>query len=898
MNDTFNRFSNLCALFDQIQNCRGTDLKKQRFRKYLMEWRTRYGNDFYEPMRLLLPHLDKKRYHLKESKLGMAYTDALGLSRTSEDAYRLKQWKAPGNAGKYSNASDFSAVVYEIVAPRSTVQQHTQTVHDVSELLDSLSRAEGDEKKRSQIFRDIVNKYTPFEQRWLVRIILKDMKMGMSDNSMFDVFHPQARDLFAVCSSLEKVCSDLKDPFTKLGKSTIELFSPFKPQLAAPWSIKDARDATLVQHNGIFYIEQKIDGERIQMHYDKAQDKFLWWSRRGTDYTHLYGGSPHVPGLARRMAECIKADTLILDGEMVSYDPKLDAYLPFGTLKTSAKDEPLDMDPYRARSCFIVFDIVYCNGRPLLEYALKDRLRVLNSVVTEKRGHLNILRRQEKSTHDDILEALEKAIANREEGLVIKNPGSVYEPGARNKSWLKMKPEYVDNENCDLLIVGGCYGSGKRRNRIGQFFCAVRDSTIPESEPPRFMTFAIVGTGYTINEMDEIGQVFQHMEKYNNKKHPPWFMHPQGSSEKPHVLVDYDSSYIIEVKAAEITHSNQFGCGYTLRFPRFVRIRKDKSWRDCMSYSDVQKALHTGSISGKKRKDLSMKDLLEQRQKRIKKTIKRTTQQYTLPPSMQGVDTNELTRRSHIFDGLTMCVLRGSTTYQQKHVEALVFENGGQLSQLAKGANYVIAGSRNVRVEAVIKSDRDVIKPEWIVDCDKSQDLLPLEPRYMYHTTEATARDFRSNFDRWGDSYTKDATLDGFREVMKHVPVTADTEKTRQVALQLNAKYFNYRNLPSAYFLRIKAYIPEIKNPATNAERRGAQRLWLAGQLIRAYHGQVTQDQAEDGITTVIMDHENLQSLSELTEAFVKRKPLPRFVTTEWVDVCVTNHTMVDEESK
>lgn len=57
MNDTFNRFSNLCALFDQIQNCRGTDLKKQRFRKYLMEWRTRYGNDFYEPMRLLLPHV-------------------------------------------------------------------------------------------------------------------------------------------------------------------------------------------------------------------------------------------------------------------------------------------------------------------------------------------------------------------------------------------------------------------------------------------------------------------------------------------------------------------------------------------------------------------------------------------------------------------------------------------------------------------------------------------------------------------------------------------------------------------------------------------------------------------------------------------------------------------------
>lgn len=133
---------------------------------------------------------------------------------------------------------------------------------------------------------------------------------------------------------------------------------------------------------------------------------------------------------------------------------------------------------------------------------------------------------------------------------------------------------------------------------------------------------------------------------------------------------------------------------------------------------------------------------------------------------------------------------------------------------------------------------------------------------------------------------------------MKRIPVTADAEKTREVALQLNAKYFNYRNLPSAYFLRVKAYIPEIKQPVTNAERRGAQRLWLAAQLIRAYHGQVTHDAAEDGITTVVMDHENLQALPELTQAFIKRKPLPRFVTTEWVDVCVTNHTMVDEESK
>lgn len=182
---------------------------------------------------------------------------------------------------------------------------------------------------------------------------------------------------------------------------------------------------------------------------------------------------------------------------------------------------------------------------------------------------------------------------------------------------------------------------------------------------------------------------------------------------------------------------------------------------------------------------------------------------------MQIVDTHELTRRSHIFDGLIICksyttkpclsygsligVLRGSTTYQQKQIEALVFENGGQLSQLAKGANYVIAGSRSkfrkpLRHGLVFDfffemcASRPSLKATetssnqsglWIVISHKtfyhwSQGLYSHDTkrrrahmffRYMYHTTEATAREFRSNFDHWGDSYTKDATLDGFREV-------------------------------------------------------------------------------------------------------------------------------------
>lgn len=56
---------------------------------------------------------------------------------------------------------------------------------------------------------------------------------------------------------------------------------------------------------------------------------------------------------------------------------------------------------------------MFCNGTPLLGYPLWERLAVLNKVVTEKYGYLNLLGREEKKTMDDVIEALDHAIQMR-----------------------------------------------------------------------------------------------------------------------------------------------------------------------------------------------------------------------------------------------------------------------------------------------------------------------------------------------------------------------------------------------------------------------------------------------------------------------------------------------------
>lgn len=56
---------------------------------------------------------------------------------------------------------------------------------------------------------------------------------------------------------------------------------------------------------------------------------------------------------------------------------------------------------------------MYCNGTPLLGYPLEQRLEVLNKVVVQKYGYLNLLGREEKKTLEDVIDALDHAIQMR-----------------------------------------------------------------------------------------------------------------------------------------------------------------------------------------------------------------------------------------------------------------------------------------------------------------------------------------------------------------------------------------------------------------------------------------------------------------------------------------------------
>lgn len=129
---------------------------------------------------------------------------------------------------------------------------------------------------------------------------------------------------------------------------------------------------------------------------------------------------------------------------MIAFDPSVNGFLPFGTLKsTSVNDggevvESVDVnvdinDPTKPHPCCkylhrinyltciklnissldVVFDILFYNGRSLINNTLRERIALLDVVVKNQKHHLKLIPRVELNTQEDIMEKLDEAVKNQ-----------------------------------------------------------------------------------------------------------------------------------------------------------------------------------------------------------------------------------------------------------------------------------------------------------------------------------------------------------------------------------------------------------------------------------------------------------------------------------------------------
>lgn len=899
-------FKDLCTLCERVAQNKHKD-KKKPLLDFITRWRDFHtklhaGNSdetdsFFPVLRLLLPQCEKERpaYGIKEVMLAKLYVEILCLSKDSADAQKLLNYRSPKNAK--GEAGDFASVAYFILNKRCP-EKGTLKIYDVNQRLDNIatnnSLGNKAEVKSNLLF--LLRNTSALEQKWLIRMILKDMKMGTSEQTVLNAFHPDARDLYNVTNSLLKVCLKLRDPTVRLHEIEVSLFSPFRPMLAEQ---AHPQEVEKLMKNEPFVIEVKFDGERVQIH--KEGNKFKYFSRGGHDCTNTYGGSPLEGNLTPYIAKSFKSSVrnCILDGEVVIYSNTLNCIVSKGENADVRAMQP-DGD---YGSCFCAFDILMLNGKILSNLPLKERADCLKEIFTPIENKIRLTEQKQGLVREDVDVALNDAISQREEGIVIKNPLSVYRPNIRRGGgWLKIKPEYIDNlmDELDLLIIGGYFGEGRRANMISHFILGVAVPSLDSGQehPKKFCSVTKIGSGYSLKELSELLRTLApHWNVFNPRNLPKNI--DFGRKEKPDVWIEPSKSKIVQVKASEIVRSDRFPLNCTLRFPRVEKIRYDKAWHQCMTTEDLENLRRQaeGRLATHNYQVISE----DSEPSPKKRQVVRNERVIAVAPQFRPADVSDVQQESEILSGKEICVIVASLQKKQE-VEKLIVRCGGHFVQNPGPETFcVMVDKLTLKAKNIINTKLyDVVKVDWLYACVQKQQLIPWVPDDMLQSTKTTLSKFSEFFDEYGDSYFTDTTEESLRSVFKNIPKEKWEVQSLPTAKIADIEYKYFSNLPSfGLFRTCRVYMNDKSHIGDSGTLVKNHPLSWTAMKLQLYGASLT-DELDDQVTHVIVHsseeyHDHVVKLRELSRA--RKTGNFHIVTDVWVEQCVGNGKLLGERN-
>lgn len=739
-------FLRLCEFLEKISGLKGKK-KNEGLKKFFENSNVQ---NFFPIVRLMIPLYDIERgqYGLKETTLGKLYAELLNLPNREKEA--LVYFKNPKKQVPGCPAGGFVEVL-EFILSNRVGESKNITVEEVNTQLDLLSNALEKSDKKA-ILRTLVCSMNSLEQKWLVKMILKDMKIGAHDK-ILGSFHPKALEIYFHTNNLREVFKKIKDGSINTLTQLYTLGQPIRPMLAGRRSYNELKKLL----SGLdLIVETKFDGERIQIHIENFQVQFF--SRNAVDYTAMYSKS-----MKNSVLDCMRGlNACILDGELIVWDLENNQTGRFGHNKTVAIEETPGMC-----LCFKAFDILYLetidgNKVDLLPRPLIERKNFLQKHFRSEKNKFEVVNYNQVNGSKAVFDLFNKAIEDNEEGLIVKRIDSPYVPDDRSNHWLKLKSENFEglSDTLDLLIVGGYYGSGFRAggtdefDHITVFLCAACSKCdLKDPQKSKFVPVTKVGTGYTLQELGDLRRSLKDQWKPFRTSPDYWPKWSPASGERPdYYIKDPSKSIVLELKAAELVPSEKFPSNFTLRFPKTHKIRYDKSWDSCTTMSELGGMMESYSRGLTEKTAKIEENQKEATQKRKKKE---SSGKGDVLMAFRDTDTSGVLVKGKIFENCEFYVVKA---VDKMEIERLVVEYGGsKVQNLMRNTNYVVAEDcESMKVQNLIeKQGINVIKPSWVYDCVKFGYLVKLAPRYMAHANEELRERFDNELTKYGDSLTE-----------------------------------------------------------------------------------------------------------------------------------------------
>jgi len=160
------------------------------------------------------------------------YVKLLGLDpKTSRDARALINWKDPSKQERASAmAGELGAVLEDVLKVRVSTRPSGATVGEANDALNNLAAAPIKDKEGA--LRHILDRFSASEQKWLMRIVFRDLKVGLRHESVLAYFHPDANERYNTCCNLRQVCAEFASGAATTEATGIQPFQPFAPMRA------------------------------------------------------------------------------------------------------------------------------------------------------------------------------------------------------------------------------------------------------------------------------------------------------------------------------------------------------------------------------------------------------------------------------------------------------------------------------------------------------------------------------------------------------------------------------------------------------------------------------------------------------------------------------------------
>ncbi len=451
----------------------------------------------------------------------------------------------------------------------------------------------GSQQQKLDGFTGLLADLDATSAKHLVRMTLGKMRLGIGDPTVLDALSlakKEDRSLRPVLEGAYNRTSDLGLVARTLWESgeagldalKVRAGHPLRPQLAERLPNPEA----VIKKLGTVGVQPKYDGLRVQIHKDA--DQVTIFSRNLESMTEAF---PELVAAARGL----KVKSVILDGEAIAYNPESEEFVPFQETTARRRKEGIEEFAAHVPLRAFVFDVMFRDGTDLTQLPYERRFEMAQELLLQSDTLVTAPLMKTDSAEVLTRELLDN-ISRGLEGIVAKRLDSMYQAGARNFNWVKLKRNTSGqlNDTIDVVLLGYYRGKGKR----AEFGAGALLAGVYDTDADEFVTISKLGTGLSDQGWRDIHQRLSSIELAEK---PPGVR----SNFVPDVWLK--PAIVAEVLADEITPSPRHtagmtadGPGFALRFPRIVSLRTaDKRPEDATSVREIREMFNQQKARGK-----------------------------------------------------------------------------------------------------------------------------------------------------------------------------------------------------------------------------------------------------------------------------------------------------------